>query len=126
MKTVIVVPDVPPSMNAYKKKNWRTYVALKNGWALRTASACCGKQRVQGPVVLTYTFHFGTRLHRDFDNYAATTKWFTDALKGRVIDEDDSTVVTELRIRFGHDPKNPRVEITIESVEPPQETGGPV
>lgn len=59
-------------------------------------------------IALDIRIFFKTRGKRDLDNFQ---KLSLDSLTGIVFNDDSQ--IDDLRIRRAHDPKNPRIEITV-------------
>lgn len=71
-------------------------------------------------VQATVTYYNKTKIRSDLDNWCIIPMKFSlDALKEFWVLEDDSYEYVKriVFIYWKHDPKNPRVEITIESLE---------
>jgi len=111
----ITIDDIPPSLNSIifmAKKHWGAYYGYKKKWKDKV-HACISDDSVlfKEPVIITITYFFGNKHKHDFDNYSG--KFILDGLSGKVIEDDSSKQITELRIRFNYDKDNPRTEVDI-------------
>ena len=116
MKMTIVLPGIPPSLNATAGRNnvWE-YRKTKAEWTRRVWGACMAhKDRPKEPwerSVVEITYYFPTQGRHDADNYAG--KFLLDGLtKAGVIVDDDLRHISTV-IRGAYDKQNPRTEITI-------------
>ena len=90
-KLVIVIYDVPPSLNDWHDMHWAAKADAKKQWEELLKALLRGKRRMQKPVV-RITFFFDLDRDRDKDNMAP--KWIMDGLvKSGVIRDDNSKVV---------------------------------
>jgi len=115
----VIINDVPPSFNEIARSvHWSKYSRLKKKWTKKVQNACplipC---MFENPVVITVTYTFGTKRKRDFDNFAASYKLLGDGLIGRVIKDDNSDYVKELRIRFAYEKGVKKTTISVEEIK---------
>lgn len=111
---IIVVPDIPPSLNKIFGMHWAARQREKQYWSeLLLCRILIQKIKpVRGQVRIKLVYYFKTQGVHDYDNYSG--KFILDGLKGRVIEDDNQRIVTELTHEFRCDPANPRLEIFIE------------
>jgi Holliday junction resolvase RusA-like endonuclease len=102
-----------PSLNTWAKMRNFQVRRLKECWRQRIGLYVLERNlgRVSGQVTVTVTYFFPDARPRDIDNY--TPKFIMDALKEHLLDDDNSEVVTELRVRLCIDKARPRTEIEI-------------
>lgn len=102
-----------PSLNVWAKARNFQVRRFKDCWLEKIGRYVLEHQlaRVTGQVVITVTYYFPTARPRDIDNY--TPKFIMDALKQHLLDDDNSEVVTELRVKLAVDKLRPRTEIDI-------------
>jgi Holliday junction resolvase RusA-like endonuclease len=107
----ITIPEIPPSLNRWAGMHWAPKAQEKARWKQMVWAASVQYKPFAVPVVVTVTYFFKDRRRRDFDNFVP--KFILDGLVGTVLTDDDQSHLSELRIRFAHDPKNPRTEVTL-------------
>lgn len=107
----LVIDEIHPSLNAWSRWHWTKVRRESERWKWLIRAAASRVKPCVRPVVVTVTYFFPTRRRHDFDNYAP--KFILDGLKGCLIPDDSSDVIEELRLRFRHDRKHPRTEITL-------------
>lgn len=120
MKMTIVLPGIPPSLNATAGRNnvWE-YRKTKAEWTRRVWAACMAcKDRPKEPwerSLVEITYYFPDRRRRDADNYSG--KYLLDGLKkaGVIVDDDLNHISTA--INGGYDKDSPRTEITISAMQ---------
>ena len=119
----LVIPGVLPSLNEYirAERGNRYHAASLKKQTEDMIAACIAQQlrgvRFDGPVKITYTWYEENR-KRDKDNIAFGKKFVQDALvKSGVLANDGWQEIVSFADRFGIDKDNPRVEVTIETVE---------
>ena len=119
-KMTIVLPGVPPSLNATAgRKNVWAYREAKAEWTRRVWGACMAhKNRPKEPwekSLVEITYYFPDRRRRDADNYAG--KYLLDGLKkaGVIVDDDLNHISTV--IHGDYDKDNPRTEIAISTMQ---------
>lgn len=85
-------------------------------YKMRVAEAVLeqGNPRIEGVVKVTERFYCKTNARYDIDNYR---KAMRDALVTAGVIEDDHKIFIDHGIKCPKDPDNPRVEVTIESLE---------
>jgi len=89
-KSIITLPMLPPSLNAYSRMHWSKQRQEANTWK---DDIYLGWLELGEPVYqrirITLVFTFPDRRRRDFDNYMATgSKFVGDAVKGLFIPDD--------------------------------------
>ena len=109
----IVIDAIPISLNKSLRLHWtkrREELTLWKWLILEWKNK--NKAKIfKGKVRVKIKYFFKTRGIHDTDNYSG--KNIYDALKGQIIEEDNSRVVTSLPIEFGYDKEKPRTEISI-------------
>lgn len=116
---VLVLPLLHPTLNEWARRDtpWaqrerkeKTTRAIHE--MLRFLGLRGDRLLVPGRVIVTVLSVFGDRRRRDFDNYVP--KFFLDALRGIVFEDDATNCVVELRLRHAQAGAFWRTEITIE------------
>ncbi|MBP2652601.1 MAG: hypothetical protein H6Q73_170 [Firmicutes bacterium] len=91
----LILPDVPPSLNRWARKHWRSQSEIKKRWEQEVWAAAVNA-RVKGLNLLKAKVHivyeFKTNARRDKDNY--TPKFIMDGLvkSGVIVDDNDSNI----------------------------------
>lgn len=127
MSLTVTIPIPPPECSPNGRHHWR--VKAK---AVRAYRATCGTLAIEAAQNAPWTnsrprwtkatvqaaFYVKTRqgLRSDGDNRLASLKQAFDSLRDAGIIADDSGL-THLPITLAHDPKNPRVVLTITPAE---------
>ena len=115
MEYRITIPEIPPSLNEILRWHWTFRSKEKKRWA-EMIWYCIKSQKIQyisGKVKIKAVYYFNTKRNRDYDNFAGAFKFIGDGLKGIVIEDDNSNIITELSFQFEYSKENPRTEIVI-------------
>ncbi len=115
----IVINEIPVSLNKSLRLHWtkrRDELTLWK-WLIFEWKNKNKAKMIKGKVRVKIKYFFKTRGIHDTDNYSG--KNIFDSLKGQIIEEDNSRVVTSLPIEFGYDKENPRTEIIVEGTKTP-------
>jgi Holliday junction resolvase RusA-like endonuclease len=113
-----VLPFVARSLNQWTRQH--RFKAAREKKRIGAITRACllsqGARLFHGPVEIEFLLVFRTNRNRDIDNYGQ--KFVTDALKGVIIEDDNSNIVRDVRIRFAVEPGcEERTEITVREVE---------
>lgn len=111
---LLIIKAIPPSLNVFMRQHWFKRSKELDKWKWLVAEAWGGKPMIPGKIKIKYVYYFPSKRKKDIDNFFF--KGIGDALKGKVISEDNYTVLTELTVRFEYDKLNPRTEILIEEI----------
>lgn len=116
----LVIPEIPPSLNKIFSMHWTARKKEKRRWADLIAWQILAKKvkLIKGQVKIKLIYYFKTKGYHDYDNYSG--KFILDGLKGKVIEDDNQRIVTELTHKFLYDSHNPRLEIIIEPIKSSQ------
>ncbi len=123
MAVVIVIPEIPPSLNEWARWHNQKANKEKQRWG-ELVWACARQQLGIGGIrkcgfaraEVTLKYFFPSNARRDPDNYSG--KFIMDGLVSAGILVDDSFEHVELKlIKGGVDKKAPRVEVEITELE---------
>ena len=116
MELRIVIPDIPPSNNAYLGRDTRWgYQKDKSGWLMKVRAAI--RKRPQKPIHHAYIhihYDYTDNRRRDPDNYSG--KFLLDALVREKIIEDDSFQHIDLVLTASFKQPKKQTVITIEEI----------
>lgn len=99
------------SMNAYYSgKHWTQRKKDADLWHMLTVSALNRIGNYQMLTEASVTFYWSDGL--DIDNHSVMGKMIVDALKGRMLADDNKKHLREVCHRFGEDKENIVIEIT--------------
>lgn len=121
MNCKIIIPGLLPGLNEYisaERTNKHIAAKMKRQTEELVIYIARAKHiKFNQPVHITYRWIEKNR-KRDKDNIAFAKKFVQDALvKAKVLENDGWQHITGFTDLFEVDPKNPRVEITIQEVQ---------
>lgn len=115
----LMIPELPPTLNALNNMHHMTRAKMKGHWSDMVRTAC----RVYNikPIKrasITMELYFPDRRRRDLDNYSGLGfKFLLDGLvENGILPDDSISEVVELRIVYGGTSKPPHVMIYIAEV----------
>lgn len=114
------VYDFPPTLNELNNMHFMKRAKLKEHWERVVGDAVLewGIQPMDR-VSITLEFYFPDKRRRDLDNYAFAFKFLQDALvKQRILTDDSSEEVVELRVVKGGISKPKRIIIHLVEAYP--------
>ena len=123
MKQTIILKGDWPAVNTSlnnAKRHWSLYAKEKRDWTHRVwAEAKAGKLRAHTPPVRLQFHWYMKDLRRDPDNLrGVATKYVLDGLvQAGVIPDDSPKYIAGFTDVFVLDRKNPRIEVTLETVD---------
>jgi Holliday junction resolvase RusA-like endonuclease len=115
IRHTLVIKEIPPSLNVLMREHWSKRSKQLERWRWLVADAWKNMPVIPGRVKVKIIYYFPDKRKRDYDNYSG--KLILDSLKGKVITEDNSTVIVELAHKFEYDKADPRVVIEIDKVD---------
>ncbi len=114
---LLLVLPIPPSRNA-EPKHWAARQDMKCFWSVSAYDAWLAARmpRMKQVQICPVYFHRGGR-GRDHDNYVnLATKGVLDGLKGHLVTDDNSELVTLQAAEFLVDKGAPRLELHVMEV----------
>lgn len=119
MTQQLSIVGIPPTLNEIRRMHFQKQAIAKKHWEsiVRFEIKIQKLQPVDGPVIITYRFHFKDARRRDPDGYAYSAKSIQDGLvKSGILPDDNFGVVKELRIAEGERRKVSGITVEIREV----------
>jgi len=111
------LPDFNSLINDVKR-HWKFYAGAKRHWTGVTVAECVAQRLrpVTPPVKIDFVWYNNGR--KDPDNIRIASKMIIDGLvKASILPEDNQKIIKGFTDLFHKDTDDPRVEITIRSIQ---------
>jgi crossover junction endodeoxyribonuclease RusA len=110
------IVGIPPTLNEVRRMHYQEQAQNKKAWEqlVMIETKIQRLRPIDGPVIVTYRFHFKDKRRRDPDGYAYSAKSIQDGLvKSGILPDDNFSVVRELRIAEGERSKVAGITVEI-------------
>lgn len=99
---ILTVNELPESLNKILNWHWTKRKQYKDLCHLLIKSEVnrLHLTRIKGSVIIHYRFFFDNKHRRDADNFLAGCKYFQDALRDTILDDDNMDVIKGLEFDY--------------------------